>query len=271
MNQYMVFEQLFRVRWLESKAHSFFIGFLYTLVGLVSAYLIFPKSMGLMSIAFTSVLIIPSLAKLLSLEENVEIREKKLHFLQLFRDHKDIFKVYLFLFLGIFLAYALVALVFPQASIMRVFEPQLQAAGLAGYAMEGGFLRGIILNNLLVFIACFILSLVYGAGSVLFLSWNASVWGVVFALFARQAFALDRTNLVGEFFDLLLPVLPHMITEAVAYISAAVVGGVVSVAVLRERLHSKKFYHVLTDAAIFLCMGLVLVLVAAILETFVFG
>jgi branched-subunit amino acid transport protein len=67
-----------------------------------------------------------------------------------------------------------------------------------------------------------------------------------------------------------MPILPHMITEALAYISAAIVGGVVSKAVLREKLFSKKFNHIITDALIFLTIGLILVVIAGIIEVNVF-
>ncbi len=259
----MVFEQLFRVKWIEKKEHAFFLGFCYALIGIASAKLIFPSNVGLMAIAFTSILLIPSLNSLLKMEENVEIRENKLSVRQLFADHKDIFKVYTFLFLGIFLAFGLVSLFFPEDAIGKSFSAQLSSAGIKGSALSENPLFGLVLNNLLVFAVCFILSLVYGAGSVLFLTWNASVWGVAFGFFARLT---TGTGKIVGFVSLLLPFLPHMITEAVAYISAAVVGGIVSKAVLREKLFSRKFHHILTDALIFLAIGIVLVLIAGIIE-----
>ena len=68
----MVLEQYFKVKWIERKEHAFFLGFIYSLIGIISARLIFPSSVGIMSIAFASILMIPSLSILLKLEENVE-------------------------------------------------------------------------------------------------------------------------------------------------------------------------------------------------------
>ena len=266
----MVFEQLFKIKWIERKEHAFFLGFIYSVIGLISAKLIFPANIGLMSIAFTSILLIPSLAMLLKLEENIETKENKLSIKRLFRDHKDIFKVYIFLFLGIFLAYSLTLLLFPEIIIQKIFETQLKTAGISGFAITQSTLFNLLANNLLVFIVAFILSLVYGAGSILFLTWNASVWGVVFAFFAKQSSTFTGQNPITEFIALLMPILPHMITEALAYISAAIVGGVVSKAVLREKLFSKKFNHIITDALIFLTIGLILVVIAGIIEVNVF-
>jgi len=267
----MVFEQLFKVKWIERKENAFFLGFVYTIVGLLSAKLIFPASVGLMSVAFTSILLIPSLAMLLKMEENIEIRENKLSIKRLFEDHKDIFKVYIFLFFGILLAYSLMTLFFPQATIQSLFSTQLKSAGLSGFAISSDILSSIIVNNLIIFVVSFVLSLIYGAGSILFITWNASVWGVVFALFAKQTASITAGNPLTEFAGLILPALPHMTTEAMAYISAAIVGGVVSKAVIREKLFSKKFNHVLTDAMIFLVIGFILVIIAGIIEVQVFA
>ena len=267
----MVLEQLFKVQWIERKEHSFFLGFIYSMVGLISAKFIFPSNVGLMSVAFTSILLIPSLAVLLKLEENLEIREKKLSLKLLIRDHKEIFKVYLFMFLGVFSAYIFTTLLLSEETIGKLFATQLTSAGIHGFASSNNPLYQLIINNLIIFIVCFVLSLVYGAGSVLFLTWNASVWGVAFAFFVRQAANISGKNRVVEFFTSILPFMPHMLTEALSYVSAAIVGGVVSKAVLREKLFSKKFNHIVTDALILLVVGLFLVVVAGLIEIKFYG
>ncbi len=262
----MVLEQMFKIKWIESKGHAFFLGLIYTIVGLISAKLIFPASLGIMSMAFTSILLIPSLAKLLQMEENVEIREKKLNLKQLFKDHKDIFKVYTFLFLGIFLAYALVALFSSTAGIQYYFSSQMKTVNMVGNAFNSTTFFSIVKNNLVVFIASLILSFVYGAGAVIFLTWNASVWGVVFGFFAKYSAANAQINPILYFFTSIWPFVPHLVTEALAYIGAAIVGGIVSKAVLREELFSKKFHHIVTDALIFLTISFILVIIAAAIE-----
>lgn len=265
----MVLEQLFKPRWIEGKEHAFFLGFIYSVIGLISARFIFPSSVGLMSVAFTSILLIPSLAVLLKLEENIEIREAKFSIRLLFNDHKDIFKAYIFMFLGIFFAYSFVALLLPEQSIGKFFGVQLRSTGISGFASFNSIFLGLLLNNILVFVICFVLSLVYGAGSVLFLTWNASVWGTTFSYFVRQSYS-QSGNLLAEFAKSIVPFLPHMTTEALSYLSAAIAGGVVSKAVLREKLFSKKFHHIITDALMILLIGFVLVLIAGFIEVKVY-
>lgn len=263
----MVIEQIFRPKWVEKKEHAFFLGLIYSIIGLISAKLIFPASVGIMSIAFTSILLIPSLNSLLKLEENIEIREKKISLRLLFKDHKDIFKVYIFMFFGIFFAYSFATLLLPEFAIKELFEVQLRSAGITGFASSQNDFLDLLLNNIIVLTVCFLLSLVYGAGSVLFLTWNASVWGTAFAFFVKQSYADYSANHFTGFIQAIIPFLPHMTTEAFAYLSAAIAGGVVSKAVLREKLFSKKFHHIITDALMLLFIGFIFVIIAGFIET----
>jgi len=259
----MVFEQLFSVKWMERKEHAFVMGLLYTLVSIGTAWLIFPASVGIVSIAFTSILIIPSLNVLLKLEENVEVREKKLSVTLLFKDHKDIFKVYMWLFLGIFCGYFLFSLILPTQLVESLFGTQLKATGAVGFAFNTTGLMSMLSNNFLILLVCMLLSLAYGAGAIFFLSWNASVWAVFFAYAFRGTTDISVLAFI-------LPVLPHMITEALAYISASIAGGVMSKAAIREKFMSKKFMHIATDALIMLGIGALLVLIAGIIENALF-
>lgn len=247
----------------------FVLSFSYTLIGVGSAMLIFGKNPGLMSIAFISVLLVPSLNSLLQSEENKSIRKNKLSIVGLFKDHSDIFAIYIFLFLGVFFAYALYALFLPAVAVKYIFSSQLELAGLAGGAVLHGEFITILANNIIILIACFLLSLVYGAGSILFLTWNASAWGVIFGFLARQSAASQ--NPLVSFGVFIIPLLPHLITEASSYLSAAIVGGVVSKAALREKLFSKKFNHIITDGLLLLIFALFLVIIAGFLEVYVFS
>lgn len=266
----MVLEQILNLKSVEKRAvNVFFLGVIYTFIGIICGRLIFPEYTGLMSVAFTSILLIPSLSFVLQLEENVEIREKKFALSVLFQDHKDIFKMYLGLFLGIFFAYAVTALVWPGSAIQANFSPQIATAGISGAAVGSFDLSGIILNNLVVLVVCFVLSIIYGSGAVLFLTWNASVWGIVIGFFARHAATVSDKSLFVAFVLAIVPILPHLITEAASYISAAIVGGVVSKAVIREELFSKKFHHIITDAIILMVMAVLFILLAAVIEVYV--
>lgn len=260
-------EQLFKATWLEKRPwHALFIGGAYSFLSYFSALIVFPGFVGLASIAFLSVLLVPSINALLLIEEKQDVREKKLDLKQLFKDHSDIIETYLFLFIGILLAYAIITLIIGFGS-EAVFKEQLSLININGYATTHESFQALLGNNLVVFIVFLVLSLGYGAGSVLFLAWNASAWGVIFGYFAFKSAIIQGVNPLQNFFMLLLKVSPHTFLEALAYLLVVFAGGVVSKAVLREKAFSKRFNHVVTDGLIITCIGLIPLIIAAILES----
>jgi len=261
----MVFEQFFKTEWLQRRPlDAFLLGALYSLMGIISAKLIFGRNPSLMTVAFTSILLIPSLNNLMRQEARTIIREN-ISWTALFRNHKTTFITYIFLFLGIFTTFAAISISLPSNSVLALFSTQLEAANIAGKAADpscnylgidfGNRFLCIVFNNIIIFFICFLLSLVYGAGAVLFITWNASVWGVAFGFAART---------------LIIPAFPHMITEAASYLSAAIAGGVLSKAVIHEKLGSKNFYRILGDSLILFAIGFFLVIIAGYLEVYVF-
>lgn len=274
----MVLEQLFKPDWIEKKPrHAFLLGFIYSIVGAISAKLIFGANPGMMTVAFTSILLLPSLNILLSIEEN-QARSKDRYWIlkQLWLDHRDIVGVYFFMFFGIFLTFALIAFIFPEQAVLRFFKPMFDVVGISGEAtsligwasdIAGPTILSIFLNNFIVTIVCLLLSLIYGAGAVIFITWNAVVWGVVIGFFAKQALASTaNVNPITIFLSTVLPFFPHMIMEALPYFTAAIVGGIVSKATLREELFSSKFNEIIKDATIVMLLSLVVLFIAAVIE-----
>ncbi len=265
-------EQLFDLKSIKgSSLNIVLLGVIYAFIGTFSALLIFPSYVSIMSLAFTSILLIPSIGYLIQKEENIVAHERHFSIRILFKDHKDILRLYLLLFLGIFLAFCSIGIFTSNAYVEHYFNAQLKVAGITGQATGlGGEFTGILMNNLLVLVICFIMSLAYGSGSILFIVWNASVWGVVFGYFVRQAAAATDVGLWSYFAKIFLPFLPHMITEAASYIVAAVVGGVIAKAIIREKMFSPKFFHILTDGLLLAAFGFSLVVIAGVIEVFVF-
>ena len=267
-----MFEQLFSAKWMSKKPYyAFLLGLGYSVFGIFSAIVVFPEDVGLMSIAFTSLLVVLSLNNLLSMGENREIRENKLSIRLLFRDHKDIFEIYIFLFLGMLITFSFFAIVLPKFAVTNIFGSQLSPYfRYAGRAAEWGFFMDILKNNALVLLICLVLSLIYGAGSIIFLTWNASVWGSIFGYIAKQSAVVAAKSPFVEFMALFIKVFPHMFMEALSYFFAIVAGGVISKALIREKENAQKFKHVFTDGMLFFAISIVLLLLAASLEAFVF-
>ena len=165
-------ENILKPDWLEKKPRfAFLVGFVYSIISIVSALIIFPSSQGIASIAFVSLLLVPSLNSILRIEEIQDTKSKGFSIKHVFKDHSDVLQIYLLLFLGIFLAYALFSLRFPDLLVSGLFDSQLRIIGITGNATTGNFdFASIFFNNFKVLMIFLILSLIFGAGSILFLA-----------------------------------------------------------------------------------------------------
>ncbi|MBD3248662.1 hypothetical protein GF336_01315 [Candidatus Woesearchaeota archaeon] len=269
----MVLEKLYSARWIEKKArYSFLMGLSYSILGIFSAMLLFPDNPGMAAIAFTALIILPSLNKLINIEASQAAKEKSFELTDILKNHKDIFKVYAFLFLGIMLAFSFFSVVWPSIATSKVFAQQINILGVAGKATQlNGWFAGIFSNNLKVLVFCLLASFVYGSGAIFIITWNASVWGVIFGAIAREGAIVSGQNPFIYFGLTLLAVFPHLITEAGGYFLAAISGGIVSKAMLVEKFGSKRFNRILEDALFMFFVALIVLAVAAFTEVFVTG
>jgi hypothetical protein len=245
---------------------AFFLGALYSIVGIFTAKMIFGSNPDMMAVAFVAILLIPAINKALKAEEGVEASGDKFSVKRLFSEHKDIFVIYTSLFLGIFLSFLFFTAFNQQTTIFNLFKAQLNVAGITGNAMNPGFFSSVLANNMKVLLACLILSLIYGAGSILFIVWNASVWGVVFGYSIKTSAITNGQNPFLTFIIVMIPVMPHLLTEAFSYFSAAIAGGVMSKAATKESWFSDRFNHVATDSLILFGLAIVFVIAGALLE-----
>ena len=262
------------------------LGFIFSEIGIMTAIVLFRNDVSLMSIAFTSLLLLQPLSKMLTREANLEFRENKFSIHLIFNDHKELFEIYFFLFLGIMLSYGVFAVILPDFHLVQMFGSQIgipctgeisqpefcnQLNPFLGYASSGiRTFWEIVGNNLLVSIVALLFSLAYGAGSILFLTWNASVWGTVFGYFAKVSATTQGQPALLVFVNLMIKVLPHTITEASAYFMAVIAGGVLSKALLMPKISDEKLKHVLFDAGVFFIFSVLLVILAGLLEVYVF-
>ena len=115
----------------------------------------------------------------------------------------------------------------------------------------------------------FMLSIVFGAGAIFILVWNASIIAVFLGIFIRsfieQGFPITVAYLFGVPIGLSSIAL-HGIPEILAYFFAGLAGGILSVGIIREKIMSKEFTEVFKDALVFLLFAEVLILIAALVE-----
>ncbi|MEK6963382.1 MAG: stage II sporulation protein M [Nanoarchaeota archaeon] len=270
----MVLEHLFPETWLEQKArYGFLLGAGYSILGLVIAQVLFPADPALVAVAMTSLMLLPELYKIFSIEERQERSEKKFNLWKLVSDNFDFMRVYLFILLGVFVVYALSVIILPNLQVNSLFREQLAMRGASGNAVftsaSASLFESIFFNNLWVLIACFLISLLAGEGAIFLLVWNASVWGTIFGVTARNAAYYSHSNPFYYLGLILLIVLPHAILEIFSYVLAAISGGVISKGVLLEKFDSKLFNQVFTYNFILFLIALLVLVLGAGVETWV--
>ena len=273
----MVLEHIFPEDWLEHKSiYSFILGVVYSIIGIFIASVLFPGDPALVAVAVTSMLLLPELYKIFSIEERKESLEQKVSLRSLWRDDLEVVRIYIFLFLGILLVYALGTVILPNFQINTLFREQLEiryGQGFNGSATSSLFSDGLfwelLSNNFLVLMACFILALLSGDGAIFLISWNASVWGTIFGLTAKNAALFTGKSAFLLFGAIMLIVFPHMIFEAISYFLSAIAGSVISKDVLLEEFASDRFFEVFGFNLYLLIFGLIFLVLGALVETFV--
>ncbi len=269
----MVFETI-KLEWMEHKPVVILIfGFIYSFLGYLIARLFFGSNVSIAMLFLTTLFAVPSLIMILDIGESRESTDGLQHFIQ---DHKDIIKVYLLLFLGIFLGYLLLGLI--SSDVAATFDFQIKflerQEGLSGQLIdqfvskpfEPSFFNvlSILKNNLIVSVISFLLSIFYGAGAVFLLVLNASIFssfvGYVIQQLARSP--LDKVLVLLFFFI-------HLIPEILGFMAAAIAGGILSKAILTEKPFSAAFNNVVKDASVLLFLSIGFIIIGALLEVFV--
>jgi len=268
----MVLSRILPETWLERKAeYAFFLGWLYSIISIIIAALVFPKDPSLAAIAFTSIFLLPELRKLFELKEEELSEEKRFSIKRLFGQNKDFVKVYIFLSLGIFLVYSTAAVVLPSFQVNKLFETQLGVRGIYGSAVEFSttVFWSILLNNCLVLLACFLISLLTEDGGIFMITWNLSVWGTIFGVTARNAGFAMGFSPIFLFFMIMAIVGPHAFLEIISYILGAISGGIITKGFRREGWTSKKFKTLLYYNILLIFIAFGVLIFAGTIETFV--
>jgi uncharacterized membrane protein SpoIIM required for sporulation len=130
----------------------------------------------------------------------------------------------------------------------------------------------IFFQNLKVLILVILGSLIYGAGSVFILIWNASIIGVFLGNVARK-FVLHEApqfSLIPGLSYGILGLIPHGTFELVAYLIGALAGGILSYAITRRVYGTVEFRPILRDVVNLVGAAVFLVFLGALIESATF-
>jgi uncharacterized membrane protein SpoIIM required for sporulation len=201
----------------------------------------------------------------------------------LLKEHSKALSFFIFLFIGITVAAAFWYVVLPADTVSILFESQtntissINSGGSVGAAISIGAFTSILFNNVKVLVFCILFSFIYGSGAIFILSWNASVIGTAIGNFVRTNLAA-AVGLIGfaktqHYFQIisigLFKYVIHGIPEILAYFTAGLAGGIISVAVIKHDFGTRKFEHILLDSADLMIISIGLLVIAAALEVYV--
>lgn len=241
-----------------------------------------PDNLGLLLITLVALPSVPWILRLFEHQESV-LQDKKLYGSATLARHWRVLIVLAMYFVGILLGFLFWYLFLPGDQAVKLFASQIGelkaiSGGLVGvgYAIKlsmADAFETIFLHNLEVLGLVLVFSVLYGAGAVFVLIWNASIISVFIGDLARK-FVLQQP---GEYALLtgvtsgVLGLLPHGTFELLSYTAGALAGGILSAALARKAYKADSFPLVVHDIAKLAAWAIVFLAIGAAIESQAFG
>jgi uncharacterized membrane protein SpoIIM required for sporulation len=271
-------------------------GFIYATVGVFLGLWVFKAYASLVMVFLATMAAIPLIYNLIIMEEEKDLSGMEERWL--LKEHGKALKAFVWLFVGMSLAFAIWYTLLSSESVSFLFDSQTKTiqeinaravdiehaisderiTGVTGFASARfGILTKIFFNNVKVLIFCILFSFLFGSGAIFILTWNASVIGTAIGNWTRTQIAVisateGLTKVAGYFKTISLGLFMyaiHGIPEILAYFTAGLAGGIISIAVIRHDFGTRKFEHIVLDAADLILLSLGVLVVAALLEVYV--
>jgi uncharacterized membrane protein SpoIIM required for sporulation len=262
----------------------FFVGAFYATVSLLLVKWIFSgdpvlsKYTGILVVTFCVMFTIPFVYYTFKLEEEKDLQITG--FKRLLKEHNKAITAFMFLFFGFIVAFSFWYIVFPSGN--QSFRAQIETYcminkpahfdecvseyGIEHVSKTTAFLTAkekivnIFANNIYVLIFTLVFSLIFGAGAIFILAWNASVISSAIGIFAKSNLAQLPLGLARYMI--------HGIPEIGAYFVGALAGGIISVAVIRRDLKGEGTWKILQDSLLMIIIAIVILIVAALMEVY---
>ncbi|MCU0642500.1 MAG: stage II sporulation protein M [archaeon] len=261
----------------------FFVGAFYASLSVLLVNWIFSqdavlsKYSGILVVTFTVMFSLPFIFYAIRLEERKISSETGM--LALLREHKKAIYMFMWLFLGFVLAFTVWYVVLSSNQSFRAqietyclinrpstFNECVSQYGVKGALTPTAFVAAkdrllmIFSNNIYVLIFTLVFSLIFGAGAIFILAWNASVIAAAMGIFAKSSLSGLPLSM-GRY-------LIHGIPEIASYFIVALAGGIISSAVIKHEIGTEKFWEVLQDCLNLVIIAIVVLFIAALMEVY---
>jgi uncharacterized membrane protein SpoIIM required for sporulation len=265
----------------------FFVGLLYSSLSVFVTIWLFgsnidmAKYSGILIVTFTVMFCIPFIYYMFKREEERTIKSEE-NF-RVLKDHSKGILALLALFFGILIGYSLSYALLPSST----FAPQIETfcrinrpnnfehcinqygvgvdkvtgQTISGYAGSTDVFLAIFSNNVYVVIFTIIFSLIFGAGAIFVLAWNASVIAAAIGMYANS-----------EIFSILSGLRRYMLhgtIEIAAYFFAALAGGILSIAITKREYSKERFWKIMQDVLNLVVIAIILLVIGSWFEVYI--
>lgn len=260
----------------------FFVGLIYASIALLLISFVFSKDTilskygGILMVTFTVLASMPFFYYMIKNEEGKDVQIKDNG--KLIREHSKALYALMWLFLGFVIALSFWYLVLPQYNDVN-FNAQIQVfcainsptnydrcieqhgiSPITGDVTRPKLVMNIFANNIYVLIFTLLFSLIFGAGAIFILIWNASVIAAAVGIFAKSDLIKLPLGLARYMI--------HGIPEISAYFIGALAGGIISVAVIRRDLQGERMWRIFQDSLTLVIIAVIILFIAALMEVF---
>lgn len=262
----------------------FIVGAFYASLSMLLVHWIFAEDpvlsrySGILIVTFTVMFSMPFVYYTIRYEEKKV--STKVGMLRLLEEHRRAIYAFLFLFVGFVVAFSFWYIMLSSSEYFRAqietycsinrpssIEECAKQYGLKDYSYTTGAATSnerlflIFANNMYVLVFTLVFSLIFGAGVIFILAWNASVIAAAIGIFTKSELLSLPLGLARY--------LIHGIPEIASYFIVALAGGMVSIAVIKHETGTEKFWEVLQDSINLIIVAVVILFIAALIEVYI--
>lgn len=264
----------------------FFIGIFYATIAMFLSMWIFHEQASLIMVFLTVLACVPLIYTTIKQEEEAEDSKKEM---VLLKEHSRVLYFLICLFFGFIVAFSAWYVFLPSDMTQSLFSTQIQTInainarisgtgsfiGVGSISVSGSLtstelFSKILANNVKVLMFCIFFSFFYGAGAIFILTWNATVISAAIGNFVRNNLgSLTGISYFSVFSIGIFRYMTHGIFEILAYFMGGLAGGIISIAVIRHELGTKRFFHVLVDSIDLVLLAVGILVLAAFVEVYI--
>ncbi len=244
------------------------VGFFYASLSILLSVWIFPEHSSLVMVFLTVLSCLYVVQGAVKREESNELDYKDEGWL--LKHHWKVLVLFMFLFLGFVFAFSFWTFVLPVEKVSLIFNMQESVvAGIREMVTTGKVTSSeafsiILVNNMKVLFISLVFAFFYGAGAIFILSWNASVMGFVIGDLARDSLGFVALPIAFTKYFL------HGIPEMLAYLTTALAGGIIYVALWKgDIVKQGRLKRLVIDSIILIFISIILLVVSALIEVYV--